>query len=170
MTTYTSIPNADIDQDSPVTQPLMTALRDNPIAITEGAIGAPRIVVAAIEGGSSSTSGQVYYSEGDGTGLWGNAENIEATKDVTGTDGYVKLPGGVILQWGEVSVPSNGTATITWPLAFPNACIQALICHGSGGSTGSDALAQIDTLTTTTARAVNGANNTATMRWFSVGY
>lgn len=35
MTTYTTIPNTDIDQDSPVTQPLMTALRDNPLAIAE---------------------------------------------------------------------------------------------------------------------------------------
>lgn len=43
MTTYTTIPNSDVDQDSPVTQPLMTALRDNPIAIVEGATGAPRM-------------------------------------------------------------------------------------------------------------------------------
>lgn len=35
MTSYVAIPNGDIDQDSPVTQPLMTALRDNPIAIGE---------------------------------------------------------------------------------------------------------------------------------------
>ena len=35
MTTYVAIPNGDIDQDSPITQPLMTALRDNPIAIAE---------------------------------------------------------------------------------------------------------------------------------------
>lgn len=41
MTTYTAIPNGDIDQDSPLTQPLLTALRDNPVAITEGAAGAP---------------------------------------------------------------------------------------------------------------------------------
>jgi len=148
----------------------MTALRDNPIAITEGASGAPRIVAAAIEGGSSSTSGQVYYSEGDGTGLWGNAENIEATKDVTGTDGYVKLPGGIILQWGQLSVPADGTATITWPIAFPNACIQAVICYGDALSTGTDALAAIYSLTTTTATARGGHNSGGTMRWFSVGY
>lgn len=35
MTSYTAIPNGDVDQDSPITQPLMTALRDNPIAIAE---------------------------------------------------------------------------------------------------------------------------------------
>lgn len=39
MTTYTAIPNSDIDRDSPITEPLMTLLRDNPIAITEGAWG-----------------------------------------------------------------------------------------------------------------------------------
>lgn len=44
MTTYTTIADADIDQDSPVTQPLMTALRDNPIAMAEGAAGAPSVL------------------------------------------------------------------------------------------------------------------------------
>jgi len=39
-TTYTAIPNGDIDQDSPLTQPLLTALRGNPIAAREGATGA----------------------------------------------------------------------------------------------------------------------------------
>lgn len=56
MTSYVSIPNGDIDQDSPITQPLMTALRDNPIAITEGATGAPRIVGAAMFGTSAGTT------------------------------------------------------------------------------------------------------------------
>ena len=41
MTAFVAIPNGDIDQDSPVTQELFTALRDNPLAIAEGATGAP---------------------------------------------------------------------------------------------------------------------------------
>ena len=41
MTTWTEIPNADIDQDSPVTQPLATAWRDNVRAAAEGASDAP---------------------------------------------------------------------------------------------------------------------------------
>lgn len=32
MTTYSTIANTEIDQDSPVTQPLMTAIRDNPLS------------------------------------------------------------------------------------------------------------------------------------------
>ncbi len=55
MTSYVAIPNGDIDQDSPITQPLMTALRDNPIAITEGETGAPRIVGAAMFAPSAGT-------------------------------------------------------------------------------------------------------------------
>ncbi len=48
MASYTAIPDADIDADSPLTTTLGTLLRDNPIAITEGAAGAPNIVAAAI--------------------------------------------------------------------------------------------------------------------------
>ena len=49
MTTYVAIPNGDIDQDSPVTQPLMTALRDNPLAMFEGDATAPRLALPALE-------------------------------------------------------------------------------------------------------------------------
>ena len=48
MTTYTAIPNGDVDPDSPITTGLMTKLRDNPVAITEGSAGAPNIQTAAI--------------------------------------------------------------------------------------------------------------------------
>ena len=44
MTSYVAIPNGDIDQDSPITQPLMTALRDNPVAIAEGDASVPEIL------------------------------------------------------------------------------------------------------------------------------
>ena len=48
MTTYTAILGSEIDTDSPVTESLMTRIRDNPIAITEGSAGAPKIQNAAI--------------------------------------------------------------------------------------------------------------------------
>lgn len=41
MPTYVVIPNGDIDQDSPITQPLMTALRDNIEAAARGQEDAP---------------------------------------------------------------------------------------------------------------------------------
>lgn len=50
MTTYTTIADSDIDPESPGTTTLFTRLRDNPIAITEGAAGAPSIANAALAG------------------------------------------------------------------------------------------------------------------------
>ncbi|MGE4497140.1 MAG: phage tail protein [Deferribacterales bacterium] len=38
-------------------------------------------------------------------------------------NGYQKLPGGLILQWGSASAAASGN--ITFPIAFPNACVFA---------------------------------------------
>ena len=36
-------------------------------------------------------------------------------------NGYQKLPGGLIVQWGTVSISANSVTTVTFPVAFPNA-------------------------------------------------
>jgi len=56
MTTYVTIPDTDVDQDSPVTVALMTALRDNPIAIADGG-GGPILGLTML-----STSGEITGS------------------------------------------------------------------------------------------------------------
>lgn len=48
MASWTSIPDSSLDPDAPVTSELAYAWRDNPIAITEGASGAPRIQQSAM--------------------------------------------------------------------------------------------------------------------------
>lgn len=55
MTAYTIIPTTSIDADSLTDVALMTALRDNPIAIAEGDATAPSITKVAL--GSTSTAG-----------------------------------------------------------------------------------------------------------------
>ena len=47
MTKYTAIGNSEVDTDSPITESLITRLRDNPLAQFEGAAGAPKIADAA---------------------------------------------------------------------------------------------------------------------------
>lgn len=58
MADYFAIPDSAIDPDAPVTSELAYALRDNPIAIAEGAAGAPRIQFGAM-GSWLTTSGGV---------------------------------------------------------------------------------------------------------------
>jgi len=91
LTTYTTIANTEIDQDSPVTQPLMTALRDNPLAIAEGDASAPDIggAVAALAYG------------GIGTYVW--ATRTGTTTDVTG--------GSTVA--GSTLIPTGATKTVT---------------------------------------------------------
>jgi hypothetical protein len=41
MTSYITINNSEVDPNSPITADLMTKLRDNPLSIAEGTVGAP---------------------------------------------------------------------------------------------------------------------------------
>jgi hypothetical protein len=47
-----------------------------------------------------------------------------------GTSGYQKLPSGLIIQWGVITVPADGGASgnqlVTYPLAFPTAVLQVI--------------------------------------------
>lgn len=45
MVDYTNISNVSVEPLAPVTSELMTSLRDNPIAIAEGSVGAPSMYV-----------------------------------------------------------------------------------------------------------------------------
>lgn len=52
MADWTNISNAAVDGDSPVTQTLIESLRDNIVAVTEGATGAPKLQTAGIADGA----------------------------------------------------------------------------------------------------------------------
>ena len=56
MTTYSPIANGSVDAGSPVDESLVTALRDNPIALSEGATNAPRIATIAAEANDGTTT------------------------------------------------------------------------------------------------------------------
>jgi len=51
MASYVTIPDGDIDPESPGDTSLFSRLRDNPIAISEGSTGAPRIAVDSLSNG-----------------------------------------------------------------------------------------------------------------------
>ena len=49
MTDYTGISNTQVEPEAPVTSELMTSLRDDPIAMAEGAVGAPKVQGIALD-------------------------------------------------------------------------------------------------------------------------
>lgn len=64
--------------------------------------------------------------------VWTSWEKLVTVGVFTGdnqnksTTGYQKLPGGVIIQWGQVTT-NNGVGVWTFPIAFPTICAQVFV-------------------------------------------
>lgn len=94
-------------------------------------------------------------------------------------NGYVKFPGGVILQWGSVSV-ANATGQpvdvgITFPIPFPSACVgvhpttfRSVAVNGQATS-GSNFCGNI-TLSGATITIDQSGGGLSIARWFAIGF
>lgn len=138
MTTYTAIPNTDIDVDSPVTTDLMTKVRDNPIAISEGASGAPKIQTAALDTDSVTTvkitnlnvtTAKIAASAVTAAKLGSDVEIVTAWVNFNGS-GIVAIRDDV----GVSSITDNGTGTYQINLSptLANDDYSAVACHNNG--------------------------------------
>lgn len=91
------------------------------------------------------------------------------------SNGYLKFPGGFILQWGQGTSAANGKLAVTWPVAFTVALAAGgthigtsavvVILDNSGGGTG---------ITTTTgnfgtANTFSGLNGPYPFFWWAFG-
>lgn len=83
-----------------------------------------------------------------------------------GTNGYQKLPSGLVIQWGYNSVStSNSTNTIIFPIAFPNAC-HFVICQPQFSGAAIDA-GYFNVISKTTTQFVTSF--TMTKYWIAIG-
>jgi hypothetical protein len=87
-------------------------------------------------------------------------------------NGYQRLPGKLILQWGEASTNASGAATVTLPIAFPTACV---LCLSNDGESTASAVGyagvgfNATTLSFIYARG-GAAANVGIFSWFAIGY
>ena len=86
---WVTISNTAIDQDSPITTSLITALRDNPIAIANGDAGAPRIQNAGLA--DNAVNARVLAADCVGSSELANASVIQAI--LSTTDGSISVNG-----------------------------------------------------------------------------
>tara|TARA_S200002703_G_scaffold22526_2_gene19183 strand:- start:197 stop:688 length:492 start_codon:yes stop_codon:yes gene_type:complete len=124
MTTYSTIADADIDQDSPITQTLMTALRDNVLAIQQGDSTAPHIASRALD---------LSFVTGTRTSA-GVICTMDATVDSNIADARLALMCGVISATAEVP----GSASVQSDSVASPAIISQIKVAGSGGSPDTD--------------------------------
>lgn len=93
-----------------------------------------------------------------------------ASQSIT-ANGYYKLPGGLVVQWGSVTTTITGAAA-TYPLVFPNAILVFLPTVTVPGSAGAFATnlsptasaAYVQTWTSTTTQVASLVN------WIALGY
>lgn len=78
-------------------------------------------------------------------------------------NGYQRLPSGLIIQWGVANATDPGT-TVTFPVAFPTACLAVTATYGQ---TGDKISLGAHTFTTTTFRLYGWNYSTY---WIAVGY
>ena len=99
MTTYTTLSDADLAIDKPITQAKLRALRDNPLAISEGDATAPDIAGAAIADGSLASDKLLAPIQGT---------SVLQLRCTTGTINSA-APGEFLMA--RVSVQRSGTLT-----------------------------------------------------------
>lgn len=98
------------------------------------------------------------------------AANFTGSNQSLATSGYQKLPGGLIVQWGNGN-SSAGSLSVTYPTAFPTAVFQTVAnCAGTA-----NVVAVISTQTTSGVTMFTHVGNTGsaaavTVRWIAVGY
>lgn len=101
-----------------------------------------------------------------------------ALVDFTGTNqslsanGWQKLPGGLIIQWGTTAgVTSGGSITVTFPLAFPNKALSATLGFYAAAAIAQQSFAtNVGLGSSTTTMTVYGIGNFQPVQWIAIGY
>jgi hypothetical protein len=113
---WTNIPNANLAIGAPIRSIDQLALRDNPIAIAEGATGAPRVRAEALNGGQSG-SAPIYAAR-----AWVNFDGTTATPSTIRASGNVS----------SITRTATGIFEVNFTTAMPNANYAVLSMAGDG--------------------------------------
>lgn len=117
MTAYIAITDPETDPDAPLTATLAKKWRDNPIAITEGSAGAPKIQDAALDTGVATGAGQTWVAlrtAGLGTGGVGTYALLRFDTLTTAAAGTTHA--GSSLRYADAQGNTSGTPGGTWRL------------------------------------------------------
>ncbi len=115
----------------------------------------------------------VSITDSSGTTTY-SFEDVTSVNDLSfASSGYYRLPSGLIIQWGYIDVASGSTAAVTFPIAFPNACLAVTTTSDStpisGGQYAYDSTIRDVTTSGFTAYNISAAN-TMRFRWIAIGY
>lgn len=123
---------------------------------------------------SRSGSGATGTWSIDITGSAGSVSSISGfftgSNQSASANGFQKLPGGVIIQWGSVNY-STGSTSVTFPTAFSSACYSVTITGFASGDTGgvSSTIVLSAAPTTTGFTASTATGDQTRFYWIAIG-
>ena len=110
MTTYSPIANGSVDAGSPVDESLVTALRDNPIALSEGATNAPRIATIAADANDGTTTAGTTAAITNSSVAYKSQSNLAFTR----MQGVINVAGSYTFSLTNITTfIENGGADLT---------------------------------------------------------
>jgi hypothetical protein len=126
----------------------------------------------AFNGASNyGSSGQVLTSAGDAPPTWGAVSSLSGSAFSASTNGYYKVAtSGMIIQWGVTgTIATSGTASVTFPITFPNACFMAM--NSMQVSSTANSYYASHTTPSTTGMTINSNGAiVAAQAWIAIGY
>ncbi len=141
-----------------------TAIHQGGVALTGGEVAANSFGVLKYDGTQFELIGTGAGAVNVGNGVAGKqAVNIsQFGASLTGT-GYQYIAGGLIIQWGLVSVTGTVPHTYTLPVAFPNAGLAIVISYQgevppTSGAVGAQFTTAYSFVATNTASSTNGCH------------
>lgn len=89
--------------------------------------------------------------------------------------GYLKIPGGLIIQWGNVEVENDVFATVLFPISFPTACLNVQVSAVWGNVAGganvlSAHIGKISQTGCSVTVSENGIFGRRIVNWLAIGH
>ena len=95
------------------------------------------------------------------------ASALQGSNQALGSTGYQRLPGGIIIQWGNLSVVGGGQV-ITFALAYPAVCYSVVATAG-GNNAASNTTSFISSIGTSGFTLTNASGTTNDWKWIAIG-
>lgn len=97
------------------------------------------------------------------------AQSFQGSNQSLTSNGYQKLPGGLIIQWGSATqIPANGTITITLPIPFTTTFLHVVPFYDSDIGTAPTNFSA-NKISTSTFQIKNWTSNAATPSYIAIG-
>ena len=149
------------------------------LSVAQGGTGAATLTAnnvllgngtSAVQAVAPSTSGNVLASNGT---TWASSalSSLSAFDKSLTADGYQKLPGGLIMQWGTSgSISAIGSITVTLPIAFPSNFASVVVTAKNNASGSQEANINATQLSLSQFVINNRTQVTQTFSWIAIGF